>query len=282
MNELKEQLGRLITVFIPVMNEEKNLPECLDALRDFPNVVLIDSGSTDRTLDIAREYGREVLHFEWNGKFPKKRNWALRTYGVKTLWVQFIDADERMNDRFAREIAAVLPNAKHDVFLVHYDNWFMGRMLRHGDSMRKSAILRYGKGEYERVDDTATDLPMEIHEQIVTTGTIGTIKARLEHHDRRSLESYYAKHEEYANWEANRYKALEGDFSRLTRRQRVKYSLLKQRWFGFAYFCASYFLKLGFLDGYPGFVFARGKWKYFANIRRKILFPQAIDARKKI
>ena len=58
---------------------------------------------------------------------------------------------------------------------------------------------------------------------------------------------------------------------KLTKRQQTKYSLIKKWWFGFAYFCACYFLKGGILDGKPGFVFARGKWKYFANIRRKIL-----------
>ena len=271
MSELNDKLGRLITVFIPVMNEEKNLPECLAALRDFPNVVLIDSGSTDRTLEIAEEYGREVLHFEWNGKFPKKRNWALQTYEVKTPWVQFIDADERMNLRFARELVGVLPSTRHDVFIVHYDNWFMGKMLRHGDRMRKTAILRYGRGEYERVDDAATNLPMEIHEQIASNGSVGTIKTRLEHHDRRSLGSYYAKHEEYENWEVNRYKTLSGNFAGLTSRQKIKYTLIKCHWFGFAYFCVSYFLKLGFLDGRPGYVFAIGKWRYFSSIRRRIL-----------
>lgn len=271
MSEIKESLGKLVTVFIPVMNEERNLPECLSALVDFPNVVLIDSGSTDRTLEIARQFGREVIQFKWNGTFPKKRNWALRNYPVKTPWVQFLDADERMNMAFAKELVLTLPDTPHDVFVVYYDNWFMGRMLRHGDVMRKSAIVRYGKGEYERVEDSATDFPMEIHEQIVTDGSIGALKTHLEHHDRRSLENYYKKHEEYANWESNRYKALKGDFSKLTDRQKTKYRLILKPWFGFAYFCACYFLKLGILDGKPGYVFARGKWKYFANIRGKIM-----------
>ena len=147
----------------------------------------------------------------------------------------------------------------------------MDRMLRHGDVMRKTAILRVGCGEYERIEENNwSNLDMEIHEHLHVKGRIGEIKARLEHHDKRSLESYYAKHEEYANWEANRYKALKGDYSKLTRRQKIKYGLLKQRCFGFAYFCACYFLKKGFLDGKAGYVFARGKWRYFANIRRKI------------
>ena len=270
--KMKESAAQLLTIAVPVKNEEKNLPECLENIKAFKHVIVVDSGSTDGTLDIAAKFGREVVQFKWNGEFPKKRNWLLRNYKFKTPWVMFLDADERLSPAFCEELGRMLPSTKCNAFICFYDNWFMGRMLRHGDAMRKTAVLRIGQGEYEKIDEHGwSNLDMEIHEHLQVKGTIGTIKARLEHHDRRSLESYYAKHEEYANWEANRYKALEGDFSRLTRRQRIKYSLLKQRWFGFAYFCASYFLKLGFLDGYPGFVFARGKWKYFANIRRKIL-----------
>ena len=148
----------------------------------------------------------------------------------------------------------------------------MGRMLRHGDVMRKTAILRLGTGEYEKIDEHGwSKLDMEIHEHLQVEGEIGVIKARLEYHDKRSLESYYKKHEEYVNWESNRYKALQGDFSKLTDRQNTKYRLILKPWFGFAYFCACYFLKGGILDGKPGYVFARSKWKYFANIRRKIL-----------
>ena len=263
-----------ITIVIPVKNEEKNLPGCLENIKAFKNVIIADSGSSDRTLGIAAEFGREVVQFEWNGQFPKKRNWVLRNYQFKTPWVMFLDADERITEGWLKEAGDKLANALDDVdaWICFYDNWFMGRMLRHGDAMRKTAILRVGRGEYERIEESNwSRLDMEIHEHLHVKGRIGEIKARLEHHDKRSLESYYAKHEEYANWEANRYKALKGDYSKLTRRQKIKYGLLKQRWFGFAYFCACYFLKRGFLDGKAGYTFARGKWRYFKNIRRKIL-----------
>ena len=270
----------IITIVIPVKNEEKNLPGCLENIKAFGNVVIIDSGSTDRTLEIAKEFGREVVQFEWNGQFPKKRNWVLRNYQFKTPWVMFLDADERIMEGWLKEASDKLVNAPGDVdaWICYYDNWFMGRMLRHGDAMRKTAILRVGCGEYERIEENNwSKLDMEIHEHLHVKGQIGEIKARLEHRDKRSLESYYAKHEEYANWEANRYKALKGDYSKLTRRQRIKYGLLKQWWFGFAYFCACYFLKKGFLDGKAGYVFARGKWKYFRKIRRKILTQSSFN-----
>ena len=264
-------IGDLLTFIVPVKNEERNLPACLENVKPFKHVVIVDSGSTDRTLEIAAKFEREVVQFKWNGEFPKKRNWVLRNYKFKTPWVMFLDADERITSAFLAEIANTLPTTKYNAFICYYDNWFMDRMLRHGDAMRKTAILRLGTGEYERIDEHGWScLDMEIHEHLHVKGEIGVIKARLEHHDRRSLESYYRKHEEYANWEANRYKALNGDFSKLTDRQQTKYRLVRKWWFGFAYFCACYFLKLGILDGKPGYVFARGKWVYFANIRRKI------------
>ena len=268
----------LLTIVIPVKNEGKNLTECLDSVKDFAHVVIVDSGSTDTTDAIAARYGREVVQFKWDGHFPKKRNWILRNYQFKTPWVLFLDADERITPLFCEELAKVLPKTSCNAFICFYDNWFMGRMLKHGDAMRKTAILRVGSGEYEKIDEHGwTNLDMEIHEHLQVNGAVGVIKERLEHHDKRSVENYYRKHEEYAKWEANRYRALRGDFGKLTKRQRLKYSLIKWCGFGFAYFCASFFFKGGFLDGRPGYVFARGKWRYFANIRRKILESETME-----
>lgn len=274
MKEKSDKLNSLLTIVIPVKNEEVNLLKCFEKLEPFSHVILVDSGSTDKTLEIAKKYNREVIHFNWNGKFPKKRNWILKNYHFKTPWVLFLDADELITKEWLIEAEEKLVNASDeiDAYICYYNNWFMGRMLKYGDVMHKTAILRVGHGEYERIEeDNWSNLDMEIHEHLVVKGRIDEIRARLEHHDKRSLENYYAKHEEYANWEANRYKALNGDFSKLTDRQKTKYNLIKKWWFGFAYFCACYFLKRGFLDGKAGYEFARGKWRYFRKIRRKIL-----------
>lgn len=270
------QIHDILTVVIPVKNEEKNLPECLENVKAFRHVVLVDSCSEDRTLEIAAAFGREVVQFKWNGEFPKKRNWFLRNYKFTTSWVMFLDADERITSAFCEELERVLPMTECNAFICFYDNWFMGRMLRHGDVMRKTAILRIGTGEYEKIEEHGwSSLDMEIHEHLQVEGNIGEIKSRLEHHDMRSLESYYSKHEEYASWEANRYVALKGDYSKLTRRQQIKYSQILKWWFGMAYFVACYFLKFGILDGRPGFFFARNKMRYFRMIRQKILESQS-------
>lgn len=280
---MMEKLDKYLTVVVPTKNEAQNLPACLENVRGFTHVVVVDSGSTDVTVNIAADRGREVVGFIWDGRFPKKRNWLLRNYSFKTPWVMFLDADERMTEAFKEELATFLASkesARCDVIRCFYDNWFMGRMLRHGDVMQKTAILRVGAAEYERIEeDHWSDLDMEIHEHIIPRreGAEHTIVARLEHHDKRSLESYFRKHEEYAKWEANRYRMLIAKYGtianvpNLTARQRQKYANITKWWMAPAYFIVSYILKCGFLDGRAGYVFARSKMRYFCKIRKLLL-----------
>lgn len=265
-----------VTVCIPVRNEELNLPACLEALDGhFARVVVIDSGSSDRTPEIARAAGATVLDFKWDGKFPKKRNWSLRNHSFTTPWVMFLDADERMTPAFLKELGTTLQETSHAGFWLSFDNWFMGRPLRHGDTFHKLALFRVGSGEYERFpEDFWSHLDMEVHEHPVLAGTTGEISARLEHHDYRGLKHYIAKHNEYSTWEANRYRWLKGagneEWSKLNRRQRFKYQNLARWWLGPLYFLVGYVAKRGFLDGAQGWTFNRLKMRYFDEIRLKI------------
>ena len=265
-----------VTVVIPVLNEELNLPACLDALGDsFEKILVVDSGSTDRTGEIASTAGADILQFEWNGMYPKKRNWTLETVDFKTEWVLFVDADERVTPAFIDELHRTLPDTPHAGFQITFTNWFMDRPLRYGDVFRKLPLFRTGSGAYEKFPEEGwSTLDMEVHEHPVLNGTVGEIRARVEHHDFRSLEHYLKKHDEYAVWEANRFCWLQSagkqEWSILTARQRVKYSLLNRPGLGWIYFCAAYVLKLGFLDGRAGFELARTKCRYFNQIRRQI------------
>jgi len=263
-----------VTAVVPVKNEEKNLPRCLERLRDFAEVVVVDSGSTDATRSIAREHGATLLDFAWNGTFPKKRNWCLRNHAFTTEWVLFVDADERVTDELKAELRRVLPGTRHAGFLLTYRNHFLGRRLKHGDRFRKLSLFRVGSGEYERIEeDRWSSLDMEVHEHPILTGSVGRLRAPIIHEDFRPLEAYIARHNEYSSWEARRYWALKRTpdaAGRLTRRQRLKYRLLSSWLGGPAYFLATYVLKLGFLDGLPGFIFAALKMTYFFQARCKI------------
>lgn len=277
-----------LSIVIPVKNEAKNLSEALSLLTDFDDVQIVDSGSKDETARVAEQWKRSVIQFHWNGQFPKKRNWSLQNIKFKYPWVMFLDADERMTVSVKQELATFLVSKeveRYDVIRCYYDNWFMGRMLRHGDVMQKTAILRVGAAEYERIEeDHWTCLDMEIHEHIVPRrkGAEYVLLARMEHHDKRPLCNYYRKHEEYARWEVERYRLLIEkygtitDVPNLTIRQRKKYENLGRWWFASAYFLMSYILKRGFLDGKSGYVFARGKMRYFRMIRRLLLAAEDV------
>jgi len=272
-----------VTVVIPVKNEAANLPECLSRLDGFARVVVVDSGSTDATLEIAEKAGAEVLDFVWDGKFPKKRNWVLRHYDFKTEWVLFLDADEFITDPFVGELRSALSDAAKVGYWLNYERWFLGKQLRHGDEFQKLALFRVGAGEYERIEeDHWSALDMEIHEHPILNGELGEIKAPIEHNEYRGLHHYIAKHNEYASWGAGRYLRLcsnngseserlevEG-WNNLTDRQRRKYRSLAKWWAAPVYFLRGYFWKRGFLDGAAGFHFAFLKAVYFYQIRLKI------------
>ncbi|MFC5050667.1 glycosyltransferase family 2 protein [Rubritalea spongiae] len=266
-----------VTVCVPVKNEEKNLARCLEAIGSaFMQVVVIDSGSEDATCSIAREHGAEVVHFEWDGKFPKKRNWCLRNYVFQTDWVLFLDADEIISPAFIAEITSVVKQDRVVGCWLNYSNWFMGCELKHGDKFRKLAFFKRSAGEYERFpEDAWTHLDMEVHEHPVLEGPLGEVQSLIEHKDYRGLKHYIGKHNEYSDWEMRRYLWLEeadlSEWEGLNSRQQFKYKHLKEWWFAPFYFFVTYVAKFGFLDGVIGWRFASMKYRYFSDIRFKIL-----------
>ncbi len=265
-----------ITVCIPVLNEEGNLSDCLAAVGDhFEEVVVVDSHSRDRTAEIAEAAGAKVLQFDWDGKFPKKRNWVLNHYSFNTPWVMFLDADERVTADFLQELHATLQQTDCAAFRISFNNRFLDRWLLHGDVFRKLALFRVGVAEYERIpEDTWSHLDMEIHEHPIVDGPIGEIGARLEHHGYHGPEHFFEKHDAYSSWEAHRYlwlnQAGDEEWSKLNKRQQFKYRNLEKRWLGLFYFLISVAARRGILDGAAGWTFARLKRKYFDDIRRKI------------
>lgn len=280
------QRARLpITVVVPVKNEERNLPKCLSRLGQFASIVVVDSGSTDRTEAIARESGAEYLLFQWDGRFPKKRNWVLLNRKFTTPWVLFLDADEYIPQSFVDELAAVLPTTTHDGFWIQYSNYFMGRELRHGSPMRKLALIRVGAGLYERIDENEwSKLDMEVHEHPVLPGTQGTLTATIEHNDYKGIHAYIARHNDYSSWEAARHSKLMSTpqaWEHFTPIQRKKYRALAKWWLAPAYFLHSYVIKRGFLDGGVGLIFAILKAIYFFQIRLKIIERQAASVSSK-
>ena len=265
-----------VTVVIPVKNEEVNLPACLAALRRFHDVLVVDSGSTDRTKEIANSWGAKIVDFVWDGQFPKKRNWMLRSHQFDTNWVLFLDADEVVDDAFCRELAQKVSNTSGVGFWLNYTNYFMGNKLRFGVPQRKLACFKVDAGEYERIDEDGwSTLDMEVHEHPILSGDVGEISAPVDHRDFRGLARFLQRHIDYAKWEASRYmqlrSKLDHNYAILTNRQSFKYKNIEKPWFAWFYFFYTFFGKLGFLDGRAGYQYASYKKWYFQTVRNLIL-----------
>lgn len=261
-----------VTVVVPVRNEEANLAACLQRLTPFDEVIVVDSASTDATCQIAVDHGAFVIQFQWDGRFPKKRNWLLLNHRLRNDWVLFLDADELVTQEFCSEVSAVIAQDRFNAFWLRYTNYFLGRPLKYGDPQRKLAIFRVGSGLYERIDEDAwSGLDMEVHEHPVIEGPIGEISARIDHRDDRGLAKFIERHKDYALWEARRTRQLRsaapGVWEQLTSRQRKKYRNIDKWWFAWAYFLWTYVAKRGFLDGLPGFFYAFYKLWYFWTIK---------------
>lgn len=271
-----------VTVVIPVRNEEMNLARCLPQLGCFDEVVVVDSGSSDATCQIVADHGAEIVQFEWDGRYPKKRNWVLLNHVLRNEWVLFLDADELVTREFCNEVRAAISLGRFDAFWLRYTNYFLGRPLRHGDPQRKLALFKVGRGLYERIDENAwSGLDMEVHEHPIINGTVGEITAPIDHRDDRGVAKFIDRHRDYALWEARRTRQIRNSgqevWDKLTKRQKRKYSNIDKWWFAWAYFSWAYIVKLGFLDGLPGFSYAFYKLWYFWTIRLLLKEGEGLD-----
>ena len=194
-----------VSVIIAVRNEAHNLPRCLDALKNYGEVFVIDSQSADDTCAIAVARGAKVVQFNYRGGWPKKRQWALDTLPLANEWVLLLDADEGMTPELEDEVRGAIANPDRDGYFIALQMHFLGRQLRHSDaSFWKLSLFRLGKARYEcrlkEQDSSMAD--MEVHEHVVCDGPTGRLKNALVHRNVESLFRYVQKHNEYSNWEA--------------------------------------------------------------------------------
>jgi glycosyltransferase involved in cell wall biosynthesis len=257
-----------VSVIIAARNEAKNLPRCLQALREVGEVYVIDSQSTDITVEIARSLGAQVVQFHYQGGWPKKRQWAMDTLPITYDWILLLDADEVLTPALAEEIRTAIQNSAVDGYSIQLNTWFLGRVLRHGDvGLWKLSLFRRGKGHYEcrLKDQDASMADMEVHEHIVVQGATARLRNPLIHHNVESLSRYIQKHEEYSNWEARVLLQRGNDKDKelppsLLGTQAQRRRWLKRKLFALPgspvlLFLYRYGLRFGFLDGVPGLIY---------------------------
>jgi glycosyltransferase involved in cell wall biosynthesis len=254
-----------VSVIIAARNEGKNLPRCLQALKAVGEVYVIDSQSSDDTVEIARSHGAQVVQFHYQGGWPKKRQWAMNTLPIAYDWVLLLDADEVLTPELTEEIRSAIQNPAVNGYFIQLRTWFLGRVLRHGDvGLWKLSLFRRGQGRYEcrLKNQDASMADMEVHEHVVVEGVTAKLRNPLIHHNVESLSRYIQKHDEYSNWESR--VLLESDDKELppslagTQAQRRRW--LKRKLFALPgspvlLFLYRYVLRFGFLDGVPGLIY---------------------------
>jgi glycosyltransferase involved in cell wall biosynthesis len=253
-----------VTVAILTLNEEANLPQALRSVCGWAReVVVIDSGSQDRTKEIARSFGARVIENPFKD-YSTQRNFALQGAGIETEWAFFLDADEWMPSQLRDEICTVVSSSpQEDGFLLRFRLMWMGRWVRRG--YYPTWLLRLVRRSRASCEARA------VNEHLVVEGRVGHLRADLIHEDRKSLTEWAAKQVRYAEAEARLLCAERSDATMppLSTQAGRKRWLRDKVWVrlppvarAFVYFGYRYVLRLGFLDGLAGlsFHFLQGLW----------------------
>jgi len=193
-----------IPVLIAAKNKEAYLPRCLKVLGPAARVVL-DSQSSDATPRIAREHGAEAFQFDYDGGYPKKRQWALKTLDIETEWVFLLDADEVIPESLWTEIRRTLSDSDiNDAYLIAKSFHFLGqKFMYRGFSHEAVLLFRTGHAQFERLIDDPSGLDMEAHERLIVDGPVSSLNTALVHEDFKGLEAYTKPHNRYSTWEAH-------------------------------------------------------------------------------
>lgn len=263
-----------LSVIIPTYNEEIHIRRCLDNITSIAkDIFIIDSFSTDRTLDIAKEYKQvHILQNKWENNYAKQFNWGLANAPIRTQWILRLDADEYLLPELIAELREKLPLLPIDVngIIFNRRHIFMDKWMKRGIyPVKLLRVFRYGKGMCEQ-------RLMDEHIQL-TEGKAVEFEHDFCDHNLNNLSWFCHKHVNYAIREAvdlldieldltgaaesdeNKQISKQAQKKRMKKHQYVKQPLF---WRAFAYFCYRYFVKGACLDGKEGFLwtFLQGWW----------------------
>lgn len=226
-----------VSVAIITKDEERNMRACLESLKWADEIVVVDSGSKDKTMEICKELGAQVYMEEWQG-YARQKNLAIAK--TKNEWVLNIDADERVTPQLAAEIAEVLNReTKFNGFYLRRQNFFGQKWIRHGGwypdyNLR---LFRKSKGRFQE---------RQVHEKAVVEGEVGFLKNPLVHRTYNSVAEFLQRQDLYSTLAAQ-------EMHREGKRYHFYDILFRPSWT----FLQMYLLRAGFLDGYYGFLLAK-------------------------
>jgi len=189
-----------VSILIPVRNEEANLPRCLQSIAWADQVFVVDSNSTDETPRIARDFGAEVVQFNFNGTWPKKKNWALANLPFRHEWVLILDADETLPAAAAGEIREIVSsNGQINGYWINRRFMFLGKWLKHAYYPNWNLrLFRHRVGRYEQLTSAETRSgDNEVHEHVLVEGETGRLKCEMDHFAFPSIEVFVEKHKRF-------------------------------------------------------------------------------------
>lgn len=258
------------------------MEDCLQSIFWADQVFVLDSQSTDRTIDISENFGATVAQFHYDGGWPKKRNWGLETLPIRNEWILLLDADERVTLELKKDIEWATQQEEYDGFYLKWQFIFLGKWMKHSWSHGwMIRFFRRGKGAYE-------DLGMrgeggwdaEVHENVVVEGKCGKLNGLLEHDSHEDLFFWIKKQNEFSTWNAKRRLKQMNEpappFSSLfstdpgEKRRYLKSVFLKLPFKHLWMFIYLYFFKMGFLDGKAGYYFCWLRAMHELNIEAKL------------
>lgn len=229
----------MISVIIITLNEAENIRACLDSVAWADEIIVVDSGSTDTTREICREFTEKVLLNEnWQG-YGYQKNLALRQ--ATGDWILSLDADERVSPELRRVINEAIASPQADAYALPRQAYFLGKAMRHGGWWPDYVVrlFRRGKGEFSNV---------VVHETVQVQGSVKKLKEPIIHYSYVSLEQLLVKINKYSSAGA-----LQGQVK--NKRGGLAKALGKGCWTFFRAYC----LRAGFLDGSAGLIAAIAK-----------------------
>lgn len=222
-----------LSVAIIALNAADQIGPCLASVEGFADeIVVVDSGSGDATAEIARRHGATVVEREWMG-FGRQKQHAVAT--ARNDWVLCLDVDERVSDRLAASIRQALSSRRYHAYRMARRNRFLGRWLAHGEGYPDWTLRLFHRAHASWSND-------EVHEAVLTTTEVGTLEGDLLHDSAEDVATYMTKQ--------NRYTSLH---AQALFKQGVRAGYWRLLASPAARFLKFYFLRLGFLDGGPGF-----------------------------
>lgn len=228
-------MNKKLSVVVITLNEEKDLPRCLGSVRELASeVIVVDSGSTDKTIQIAKKFGARV-YFRKFDTYSNQKNFAASKAGGE--WILSIDADEEISPELRKEIEDAIYSNEFDAYTIPRKNIIFGRFIRYTrwqpELDRHIWLWKRGKGRW--VGD--------VHEEVEVDGRVGRLKNPKIHYQYETVKEFLDMMNRYSELEASQ-KVKEG----------VGFSYLQVFVQPVYNFLVRYFYRLGFLDGWRGFV----------------------------